>query len=38
MPKYVDENGRSRWTRIVYVIELDKAACADKHSPCEGTR
>jgi hypothetical protein len=37
-PKYVDENGRIRWTRIVYVIELDNSACGEKRSPCEGTR
>ena len=38
MPAYVDENGGTRWTRIVYVIELDKKACGDRRSPCEGAR
>ncbi len=38
MPRYVDRSGRIRWTRIVYVIELKKEACADRRSPCEGTR
>ena len=38
MPKYVDEDGRIRWTRIVYVIELKMEACADRGSPCGGAR
>jgi hypothetical protein len=38
MPKYLDENGRTRWTYIVYVIELDEEACADRRSPCKGAR
>ncbi len=38
MPEYIDENGGTRWTRIVYVIELNKKACAHSHSPCKGTR
>jgi hypothetical protein len=27
MPLYVDEGGRKRWTRIVYVIDLQPDAC-----------
>lgn len=38
MPLNVDENGRERWTRIVYVIELDPEACSRRSSPCKGTR
>ena len=38
MPKHLDGKGGIRWTRIVYVIELDKEACADRRSPCEGVR
>ncbi len=38
MPEYVDENGHTRRTYLVYVIELDKEACADRRSPCEGAR
>ena len=37
MPRYVDADGRVRWTRIVYVIELKPEACADTKSPCGGT-
>jgi hypothetical protein len=35
--KHTDDTGRITWTRIVYVIELDAAACAEKRSPCGGT-
>jgi hypothetical protein len=38
LPKYIDESGDIRWTRIVYVIELDEEACADRRSPCQGAR
>ena len=38
MPEYLDDDGRTHWTRIVYVIELDKEACPDRRSPCKGTR
>jgi hypothetical protein len=31
-----EENGRTRWTRIVYVIELDPEACLDSGSHCPG--
>ena len=37
MPKYVDENGREQWTRIVYVIGLSREACSRTGSPCGGT-
>jgi len=36
MPEYVDESGDRTWTYVVYVIELDPAACAKAHSPCGG--
>ncbi len=36
MPEYQDEAGKTRWTRIVYVIELSHDACADRKSPCDG--
>ncbi len=36
MPEYQDEAGKTRWTRIVYVIELSPNACADRKSPCDG--
>ena len=36
MPAYQDKDGRTVWTRIVYVIELDSRACAEKKSPCGG--
>jgi hypothetical protein len=36
MPKRSDPGGREHWTRIVYVIELDPAACADRRSACDG--
>lgn len=36
MPKYED-NGKERWTFVVYVIELDAEACADRRSDCDGT-
>ena len=36
MAKYVDEAGRTNWTRIVYAIELDPSACTEKKSPCGG--
>ena len=36
MPAYQDKDGRAVWTRIVYVIELDSRACAEKKSPCGG--
>jgi hypothetical protein len=38
MPLHVDEAGRERWTRIVYVIELDPESCSRRSSPCKGTR
>ena len=38
MPKYLDENSRVCWTRIVYVIELKTEACAKAGSPCKGGR
>ena len=38
MPLHMDENGRGRWTRIVYVIELDADACSRRSSPCKGAR
>jgi hypothetical protein len=36
MPEYPDENGKSTWTRIVYVIALEKDACSDKRATCGG--
>ena len=36
MPKHVDEHGNDKWTRIVYVIEPEPAACRDKKSHCDG--
>jgi hypothetical protein len=38
MPQHVDANGRERWTRIVYVIELDPEVCSRRNSPCKGDR
>ena len=38
MPLHIDEKGRNRWTRIVYVIELDPEACSRRSSPCKGAR
>ncbi len=38
MPRYVDEGAGTHWTRIVYVIELDKEACSERRSPCKGAR
>ena len=37
MPKYVDDNGREQWTRIVYVVGLSAEACSRSGSPCGGT-
>jgi len=36
LPLHKLANGRTRWTRIVYVVELDSAVCADGRSPCGG--
>lgn len=36
MPAHEGNDGRAVWTRIVYVIELDMVACAEKKSPCGG--
>jgi hypothetical protein len=38
MPLYELPNGRRRWTYIVYVVELDPDACAERKSPCKGRR
>lgn len=38
MPKHVEEDGREYWTRVVYVVELNQAACAQRSSPCRGRR
>lgn len=38
MPEHTDADGRTTWTRLVYVIELDPAACEEKKSPCKGTK
>jgi hypothetical protein len=38
VPLHVDENGRERWSGIVYVIELDPEACSRRSSPCKGSR
>jgi hypothetical protein len=37
MPRYEDGNGRVRWTRNCYVIELDPGACSDRRSSCLAT-
>ena len=36
MPKQVLEDGKVRWTRITYVIELSPDACKARKSPCGG--
>jgi hypothetical protein len=36
MPKYLDGDGRERWTYVVYVIELDRTACSDRRAKCGG--
>jgi hypothetical protein len=38
MPVHVGEDGKRRWTRVVYVIELDREACSHPSSPCQGHR
>jgi hypothetical protein len=38
MPRYESDKGRVTWTHVVYVIDLDRSACADRHSPCGGRR
>ena len=35
-PSIVDDKGRKRWTRVVYVIDLEPAACEDRRAPCGG--
>ena len=34
MPEYCDANGRKHWTHVLYVVELDRAACVDRKSKC----
>jgi hypothetical protein len=34
MPEYYDETGRKYWTHVLYVVELDPAACSAPGSPC----
>ena len=36
MALYVDESGRKTWTRVVYVVDLDPAACNEYGTACEG--
>jgi predicted DNA-binding WGR domain protein len=36
MSKYTTEDGKVTWTRLVYVVELDPAACDAPGSPCQG--
>ena len=36
MPVRIDDKGRKRWTRVVYVIDLEPAACEDRRAPCGG--
>lgn len=36
MPLYADERGRTKWTRVVYVIDLEPEACDATGSPCGG--
>src|SRR6476469_5635121 len=36
MPIGIDDQGRKRWTRIVYVIDLKPEACEDRKAPCGG--
>jgi hypothetical protein len=36
MPKYTTADGRTKWTRVVYVIDLGPEACEASGSTCMG--
>jgi hypothetical protein len=36
MPVRVDAQRKARRTRVVYVVDLDPAACDDRRAPCGG--
>jgi hypothetical protein len=35
VPRY-EEDGKTRWSRIVYVVDLDSTACRARRTACRG--